>query len=178
MRWQVVDGPERRRKPNIEHHRRSDDLGGILEALERRKPGHDQAPIRTLPRLKARASDVAIDGIESLISPKSLNNTPVDLRYQRSRNDLWPALQRLYGRHPRFAAFRKAPDRALQSAWTRRPTNLRLPTRPDARARAGPHSAAGPNGKTTLRAQPPRPPPIEAPATAQPPSAPSMTPLT
>jgi amylosucrase len=54
------------------------------------------------------------------------NDTLFDLRYERSRGDLWPMLERLYGRHPGYAAFRNALDREMRAAWTKRPDDLRL----------------------------------------------------
>lgn len=38
-------------------------------------------------------------------------DTLFELRYARSRDDLWGMLDRLYGTHPGYPAFRKALDR-------------------------------------------------------------------
>jgi amylosucrase len=47
------------------------------------------------------------------------------LRLERSRDDLWGMLRRLYGRHPDYAAFRAALEAALRRAWDERPPPLR-----------------------------------------------------
>lgn len=47
------------------------------------------------------------------------------LRYERSRGDLWPMLEALYGTHPDFARFRGALDRELKKAWDERPVDLK-----------------------------------------------------
>lgn len=47
------------------------------------------------------------------------------MRYQRSRQDLWGMLDRLYGDHPGHAAFRTDLDRVLREAWRRRPADLK-----------------------------------------------------
>ena len=49
-----------------------------------------------------------------------------DLRYARSRDDLWPMLDRLYGGHPGYDEFVKALEREMRGAWRRRPEDLRL----------------------------------------------------
>ncbi|SFC85489.1 amylosucrase [Tropicimonas isoalkanivorans] len=55
-----------------------------------------------------------------------LHRTLFDLRYDRSRADLWTMLDRLYGLHPDYPAFQKALDTALTRAWQQRPADLRL----------------------------------------------------
>jgi amylosucrase len=56
----------------------------------------------------------------------ALHDTLYDLRYARSRDDLWPMLERLYAGHPDFAAFRTDLDAALRRYWDERPDDLRL----------------------------------------------------
>jgi amylosucrase len=56
----------------------------------------------------------------------AFHDTLYDLRYARSRDDLWPMLDRLYGAHPDYAAFRTELDTALRAAWDARPADLRL----------------------------------------------------
>ncbi|WP_424932542.1 alpha-amylase family protein [Amaricoccus macauensis] len=53
-------------------------------------------------------------------------DTLFELRYARSRDDLWGMLDRLYGTHPGYPAFRKALDRALKVAWRERADDLKL----------------------------------------------------
>ncbi|MGR3633016.1 MAG: amylosucrase [Limimaricola soesokkakensis] len=53
------------------------------------------------------------------------DGTLFDLRYARSRNDLWSMLDRLYGRHPDFDGFRDRLDAALRRASTERPADLK-----------------------------------------------------
>lgn len=48
-----------------------------------------------------------------------------ELRYARSRTDLWSMLDRLYGAHPDFDSFRGDLDQTLRSAWAERPTDLK-----------------------------------------------------
>jgi amylosucrase len=48
-----------------------------------------------------------------------------DLRYARSRDDLWSMLDRVYGAHPDYDRFRKALDRSLRKAWAERPADLK-----------------------------------------------------
>lgn len=48
------------------------------------------------------------------------------LRYERSRDDLWIMLRRLYGDHPDFAGFQKALDRSLKRASRERPADLKI----------------------------------------------------
>lgn len=55
-----------------------------------------------------------------------LNDTLFDLRYARSRDDLWLMLERLYGTHPNYALFCAGFDRLLKRAWRERPEDLRL----------------------------------------------------
>ena len=47
------------------------------------------------------------------------------LRMARSRDDLWGMLDRLYGAHPDYTAFRRKLTRALEAAWTARPADLK-----------------------------------------------------
>jgi amylosucrase len=54
------------------------------------------------------------------------DDTLFELRYARSRDDLWTMLERVYGTHPDFAPFRKALDGALRRAWAERPADLKL----------------------------------------------------
>ncbi|MFV0408632.1 MAG: alpha-amylase family glycosyl hydrolase [Paracoccus sp. (in: a-proteobacteria)] len=48
------------------------------------------------------------------------------LRYQRSRNDLWTMLDRLYGNHPKYSSFRRSLNQMLYKFWDTRPNDLRL----------------------------------------------------
>lgn len=48
-----------------------------------------------------------------------------DLRYERSRDDLWSMLEHLYGHHTGYARFSEALDRALRQAWDARPDDLK-----------------------------------------------------
>ncbi|PWK60604.1 amylosucrase [Roseicyclus mahoneyensis] len=48
-----------------------------------------------------------------------------ELRHQRSHDDLWPMLARLYGAHPEYARFRAGLDDAMRRAWADRPTTLK-----------------------------------------------------
>ncbi|MBF9030915.1 alpha-amylase [Rhodobacterales bacterium HKCCE3408] len=57
---------------------------------------------------------------------KTFNDLLFELRYERSRDDLWPMLDRLYGGHPGYPRFRTALDKALRSAADARPDDLRL----------------------------------------------------
>jgi amylosucrase len=56
--------------------------------------------------------------------------TPEDpifaLRLDRSAPDLWPMLERLYGQHQGYGAFKTALLKALRQAWDDRPADLRL----------------------------------------------------
>ncbi len=54
------------------------------------------------------------------------NDRIFDLRRERSHDDLWSMLDRLYGTHPDYAKFSKALDRAMRAAWRDRPEDLRL----------------------------------------------------
>ena len=54
------------------------------------------------------------------------DDTIYALRYERSRADLWGMLDRVYGRHPGYEAFREALDAALEAAWAARPDDLKL----------------------------------------------------
>ncbi|WP_323770960.1 amylosucrase [Antarctobacter sp.] len=47
------------------------------------------------------------------------------LRYNRSRDDLWQMLDRLYGDHPDFGDFSRKLDKTLRKAWDARPDDLR-----------------------------------------------------
>lgn len=47
------------------------------------------------------------------------------LRYARSRDDLWPMLEALYGEHPGYARFWRDLDRELAKAWAERPVHLK-----------------------------------------------------
>ncbi len=53
-------------------------------------------------------------------------DTLFELRYERSRDDLWTMLDQLYGEHPDYTDFRSKLDRALKAAWTERPADLKL----------------------------------------------------
>ncbi|PWJ12523.1 alpha-amylase family protein [Jannaschia seohaensis] len=55
-----------------------------------------------------------------------LNATLYDMRYARSRDDLWSMLNELYGDHPGYGAFTKDLDAALRRAWRARPADLKL----------------------------------------------------
>ncbi len=48
-----------------------------------------------------------------------------ELRYARSRDDLWSMLDRVYGAHADYGRFRKALDRSLRKAWAERPADLK-----------------------------------------------------
>ena len=48
-----------------------------------------------------------------------------DLRLERSRRDLFDMLERLYGRHPEYAAFRNRLEDAMRLAWAERPGDLK-----------------------------------------------------
>ena len=48
-----------------------------------------------------------------------------ELRLERSRRDLFDMLERLYGRHPDYAAFRNRLEEAMRKAWARRPRDLK-----------------------------------------------------
>ena len=47
------------------------------------------------------------------------------MRYARSRGDLWPMLEAIYGAHPGFERFRADLDAAMERAWTERPVDLK-----------------------------------------------------
>ena len=44
-----------------------------------------------------------------------------DLRLERSRQDLFGMLERLYGAHPDYATFVEALELSLREAWAKRP---------------------------------------------------------
>ncbi|MDG3042217.1 amylosucrase [Roseicyclus marinus] len=48
-----------------------------------------------------------------------------DMRLQRSAEDLWPMLDRLYGQHPAYARFRADLEAAMRTAWDARPAPLK-----------------------------------------------------
>ncbi len=48
-----------------------------------------------------------------------------DLRLERSREDLFGMLERLYGAHPDYATFVEALERSLREAWVKRPQDLK-----------------------------------------------------
>lgn len=54
------------------------------------------------------------------------DKTLFDLRYDRSRKDLWGMLEALYGTHPDYDRFRRALDRVMRRAWSDRPADLKL----------------------------------------------------
>ncbi|WP_417525685.1 alpha-amylase family protein [Marinovum sp.] len=61
-----------------------------------------------------------------LDSPAALTDSEIfDLRYARSREDLWSMLDRLYGNHPGYDSFRPALDATLRRAWTERRPGLK-----------------------------------------------------
>lgn len=62
----------------------------------------------------------------STSSQSEFNDTLYTLRYERSRDDLWSMLDRLYGQHPDYDAFRTSLNRAMRAAWKKRPDDLRL----------------------------------------------------
>ncbi|MCF8484374.1 MAG: alpha-amylase family protein [Rhodobacteraceae bacterium] len=47
------------------------------------------------------------------------------LRLDRSANDLWPMLDKLYGSHPDYTTFRTSLEKALRKAWAARPADLK-----------------------------------------------------
>jgi hypothetical protein len=47
------------------------------------------------------------------------------MRRARSAADLWPMLERLYGAHPDYAAFRARLDQAMEAAWAARAPALK-----------------------------------------------------
>ncbi len=49
-----------------------------------------------------------------------------ELRHTRSKGDLWPMLDRVYGRHTAYEPFKTALLATLKSAWHRRPNDLKL----------------------------------------------------
>ena len=54
---QIFDIPKREWKPNIQHHRKADDLGAGLEILEGGRSGHGQKLRNTPTPLKQSSSD-------------------------------------------------------------------------------------------------------------------------
>ena len=48
-----------------------------------------------------------------------------ELRFERSRRDLFDMLERLYGRHPDYVEFRNRLEDTMRAAWSRRPRDLK-----------------------------------------------------
>ncbi|WP_323767391.1 amylosucrase [Marinovum sp.] len=60
------------------------------------------------------------------VSPASVTDADIfEMRYARSRDDLWSMLDRLYGAHPGYDSFRPALDATLRRAWDDRPSDLK-----------------------------------------------------
>ncbi|MEM6637725.1 MAG: hypothetical protein AAF667_17745 [Pseudomonadota bacterium] len=56
---QVLDIPQRERKPNVQHHRQSDDLGQRLEVPEKGALGPSMTPGSSPARIKPSSSKSA-----------------------------------------------------------------------------------------------------------------------
>ena len=70
---QILHVPERQRKPAIQHHRQTDDLGARFEVLEGRALGHGQR-LRNCPaRLKASSSDKTLRTEPTIVTLIELN---------------------------------------------------------------------------------------------------------
>jgi hypothetical protein len=54
---EVFNIPERKREPDVQHHRQADDLRARLEPLEGAGLGHRRRLVGPLPRLKPGLSD-------------------------------------------------------------------------------------------------------------------------
>ena len=48
-----------------------------------------------------------------------------ELRFERSRRDLFDMLEALYGRHPDYSGFRARLEAAMREAWKKRPRDLK-----------------------------------------------------
>ena len=55
----------------------------------------------------------------------AFNDELFRLRFERSRQDLYGMLERLYGAHPDYAAFCAALEETLKAAWKKRPQDLK-----------------------------------------------------
>jgi len=65
---QVLDISERKRKPNVEHHRQADDFRARLDVSEKAAFGHTRTLASATPRLKPSSSDRT--------KPSSFDTTP------------------------------------------------------------------------------------------------------
>jgi hypothetical protein len=83
---QVLDIPQRQRKPNVEHYRQSDDLGRRLEVAKRAAFGHAETLGWPPARLKPVFSDNAFWAANRLRSRLSLENSANN----RSKDPLGP----------------------------------------------------------------------------------------
>ena len=60
-----------------------------------------------------------------MAKPRSFNDRMFALRFERSRDDLFGMLERLYGHRPDFAAFSEHLTEVLKEAWDVRPERLK-----------------------------------------------------